>query len=513
MLRQDSCPKSSWPTGSPAARTANRHPRLALLTLAVTLSCLSVPGFGQEQEADTDPYVIDTEAAWERVATAREAAGKDEHYNAVANYLDALANDARLVKVVAQEIAYQKLWREDAQKAIFYFNRYLARHPDLDNREVRKGLALAFSWGGHQTEAVALYRQLLAEDPTDGGAQIGLGRSLIWNNQLDEGYSVLREVEVAYPPDTAEGIQSSRFLLTTLDEYTPHLDMITKASWDSDDLDIYRLTIIRSWTVRGNALAQFRPGYALYRQPQHSSIRAPRLGCGYIAPLAHDWNLHAYGWVDFFRSGDPLFTPGDELNWTRTGADCWLTWLATHRLRLDGGASVMPVETFLAMDQHLYFQQANLSADLRLGRSGALVVAGKLADYSDGNTKRYGLTRLLWRREGRIQIQLGPSFTYMDFTNPYPGGYWAPDWVRNVSLELTLKKRSQMMTYRLQGTLGREKECGADAMNVGGISGRVGWRFRPNALFAAECGYSRSSFSSASGYRRTFLSLSVRALF
>mgnify|MGYP001825539000 CR=1 FL=1 len=207
---------------------------LAWLALVAALSVLAVPAFAQDPETpETDPYVIDTEAAWESVATAREAAGKDEHHRAVADYLDALANDARLVKVVAQEIAYQKLWREDAQKAIFYFNRYLARHPGQDNREVRKGLALAYSWGGHQTEAVSLYRKLAAEDPADGGAKIGLGRSLIWNNQLHDGYTVLREVEEAYPADSAEGIQSSRFLLTTLDEYAPHLDVTTQASWDS----------------------------------------------------------------------------------------------------------------------------------------------------------------------------------------------------------------------------------------------------------------------------------------
>ena len=71
------------------------------------------------------------------------------------------------------------MWREDAEKSIFYFRRYLARHPGQENRDVRKGLALAYSWSGRQKEAIALYRELVAEDPSDGGARIGLARSLI----------------------------------------------------------------------------------------------------------------------------------------------------------------------------------------------------------------------------------------------------------------------------------------------------------------------------------------------
>ena len=89
------------------------------------------PGLPLAQEAVPDTAsVIDTQKAWENVSAARQAASQDRHHDAVADYLLALANDARLVEVVAKEIAYQKLWREDADKAIFYFHRYLARHPD-----------------------------------------------------------------------------------------------------------------------------------------------------------------------------------------------------------------------------------------------------------------------------------------------------------------------------------------------------------------------------------------------
>ena len=168
---------------------------------------------------------------------------------------------------VAQEIAYQKLWREDAEKAIFYFRRYLARHPGEDNRDVRKGLALAYSWSGRQPEAVALYRDLVDEDPTDGEARLGLGRSLIWDNRLHEGYGVLRGIETDVRGRGPGRGEAGRFLLTVLDGYTPHLDLRVDASWDSDDLDIVRVSTHGAVTVAGNKLLQIMPSIAFYDQP------------------------------------------------------------------------------------------------------------------------------------------------------------------------------------------------------------------------------------------------------
>jgi hypothetical protein len=136
-----------------------------------------------------------------------------------------------------------------------------------------------------------------------------------------------------------------------------------------------------------------------------------------------------------------------------------------------------------------------------------------MADYSDGNEKRKGTLRVDWRREGRWDISVGPVLTYMDFSRPYPGGYWAPDWVRNGSLAATVKTRTGRLTFGLNGSLGLEMEQGADSQTVGGASGRVGWRFARGWLAALEGGYSKSAFASASGYSRTFANLSVRALF
>ncbi len=471
----------------------------------------------QEAVADTTggnpEKIIDPVHAEAKVFEAREAAGEDRHHEAVADYLDALAHDATLVPTVAQEIAYQKLWREDAEKSIFYFRRYLARHPGENQRSVRKGLAMAYSWSGRQKDAIALYRQLVLEDPADGGARVGLGRSLIWDNRLHEGFTVVRAVEEEFPPETGPGRESSDFLLTVLDGYTPHLDLTVGASWDSDDLDIYRVTATGSFTVFGNMLLQAIPVYELFRRPEQADITNLKPGAGLVAPLAHNWTLHAFGWFDLFRSAEPLFGGTEKLKWDRAGGDIWFTWIAQPRLRFDFGGNSKPVETFYALNNKISYKQVSASADWRFARRLALGLSGEMADYSDGNEKLKGGLRLDWRREGRWEIIVGPVLTYMDFSIPYPGGYWSPDWVRNGSIEATLKTRTRKMTFKLNGSIGTEKELGAKAQTVGGASARVGWRFSPGWLAALEGGYSKSSFATASGYSRTFGSLSVRALF
>ena len=499
--------------------TGNRHRLTALLLLVMTIGIYGPvrPAVAEEATADTTAQeaetIINPAHALAKVDEAREAASRDRHHEAVADYLEALANDATLVPTVAQEIAYQKLWREDAEKSIFYFRRYLARHPGQNDRNVRKGLALAYSWSGRQTEAIDLYRELVREDPSDGGARIGLGRSLIWDNRLHEGFTIVHTVEDEFPAETGPGRESSDFLLTVLDGYTPHLEMRANASWDSDDLDIYRVTATGTFTVFGNKLLQAIPSWGIYRQPGQADITNLKPGAGFITPLAHNWALHAYGWLDRFRTGEPLFGGSEKLSWDRFGGDLWFTWIAQPRLRIDFGGTSHPVETFSALNDRIGFKQANLSANWRFARHFTLGASGQLADYSDDNEKLKGGLRLDWRREGRWEIIAGPVLTYMDFSIPYPGGYWAPDWVRNGSIEATLKTRTGRMTFMLNGSFGLEKELGSDALTVGGASGRVGWRFSRGWLAALEGGYSKSSFATASGYSRTFANLSVRALF
>lgn len=487
-----------------------------LLLLAALLLLGPTRAWTRTAEADTADGadgVIDTEAAWRWVAAARDQAGQNRHHQAATAYLDALGHDARLVSAMGHELAYQKLWQEDADPAVFYFRRYLARHPGRENREARRGLALACSWSGRQAEAVALYRELVRQDPADGESRVGLGRTLIWNNELAEGFAVLRAVEREFPAGEAAHRQAAGFLLTYLDGYTTPLTVTAAASWDSDDLDIRKYSATGAFTVAGDLLLLAMPQVAVYSQPGQDSITAPRLGAGLVGSLAHNWALHAYGWLDLFRSSGPVAGAADKLSWNRPGADLWFTWLPAPRWRVDFGGNSAAVETYAALSRHLHYEQASLSADWRFAPRFSCGVAGNLADYSDGNTKRRAAANLRWRHEGRLEIHLGPDLAWMEFSDPYPGGYWAPGNVRSAGGNLTLKTRTGRLTFQANGSLATEKETGSAALTVGAASARLGWRLAGGFLAAVEGGYSKSRLATDSGYNRTFAAVTFKGAF
>ena len=485
------------------------------MTRLMVIAALLIAIAGTVAAADLPPLrgtgAIDTDAAWAAVARARKAAARDEHAPAAGAFIDGLNHDARLVGDVADELAFQKLWNEEQDKAVFYFRRYLARHGGAGGRDVRLGLALAYSWSGRQGEAAAVYRELLAANPADEEARLGLGRALIWDNRLHEGYQVLLAVERHRPASGPER-GASAFLLTVLDEYDPHAEVAWTVTRDSDELTIDRLdAVVR--TNAGRVLVEAGGGVAWLAQDGRPDITVPRLRAGVVAPLAARWTLHAYGWLDLYRSDGPLTAGGEELDRTRPGADAWLTWLPAARLRLDLGAGSHPVQTYEAIDRDVHYEPASLSADWRVTRRWTLSGSGETAWYSDGNRRRRGAARLSWRHDGAWALTLGPAAYYMDYTTPYPGGYWAPDWVRNASLTATVKRRWGRVAVGLDGSWGLEKEQGAEAITVGGAAAHVGWRLAPGWLVAVDASRSRSRLASDSGYERTVLGVRMRALF
>jgi hypothetical protein len=484
-------------------------PRLLVIT------ALLIATVGTVAAADLPPLrgagAIDTEAALAAVARAREAASRDEHAPSARAFIDGLNHDGRLVGDVADELAFQKLWNEEQDKAVFYFRRYLARHGGAAGRDVRLGLALAYSWSGRQGDAAAVYRGLLAENPDDEEARLGLGRALIWDNRLHEGYQVLLTAERRRP---ASGPQrsASAFLLTVLDEYDPHAEIAWSVTRDSDELTVRRLGAVVRTNVR-NILVEAGGGVARLTQDGRPDITVPRMRAGVIAPLAPHWTLHAYGWLDRYRSDGPLTAGGGELDRARLGADAWLTWLPAPRMRLDLGAGSHPVETYDAIDRDVHYEPVSLSADWRWARRWTLSGSGEVASYSDGNRRSRASMRLSWRRDGAWTLTAGPVAYYMDYTTPYPGGYWAPDWVRNASLAAAVKRHWGRVAVRLDGSWGLEMEQGAEAISVGGAAGHVGWRVATGWLLAADISHSRSRLASDSGYNRTALGVRVRALF
>ncbi len=408
--------------------------------------------------------------------------------------------------------AFASLWNEDSDRAYALFTAYLDAPGARRDRETLRGLALACSWSGRQTLAIDLYRELAASEPDDPDARIGLGRSLVWANRYREGWRVLQDVESRCGPASAGGRDARRFGLKVLDEYTPLALFGWESSWDSDDLDVARFRIQGAAPVAG-VLLHTGPRVSRYRQPGRPHLTALRWEAGAGFPLRRNLALHAAGWLESFRSDDPLEGEAEKLDWNRPGGDFWVTWLPRDRLRLDAGAGYQAVETFLAFGRRLALRQTNLSADLRLARRINLAAVGRLGEYTDGNQRRQGRLAATWKHEGPVDLQLAAVCTVLDHTRPYPGGYWAPDHVVHGGLEAAAVLWRNRFVLRAAGSLGREKETGADAITVGGGSVHLGLRISGDWLVAVDAGHSRSAISTDSGYRRTSAGLSLRGIF
>lgn len=462
------------------------------------------------------------------LARARDHAAADRHGPAARDYRAALARDPGLFDPAARELAWQLLWREDAAQAAGWFRRWLASRPGGADPEARRGLALALSWAGEQDAAIGLYRELAAAEPADAGLRQALGRCLIWDNRLREGWAESRAVETAggaeavpeagTEADAAAGSpaarEAGRFLLTVLDEYDVPWQARFDHSHDSDRLDIARAAVTATLDVPPSLLLQALPSRTWYRQDGQPEVTAWRLGAGLVAPLAPAWNLHAYGWVDRFRSGAPIPASGrpEALRWTQPGGDAWVTWHAAPRLRWDAGASVLPVESLAALGRRTRLAQGSLSGEWRLARRWSLAGLAQRAGYNDGNRRWLATARLQWRREGRLAWQAGPAATWLDCRRP-GFGYWSPDWMRNAVLEGSAQTRGRLWTLRLSGRYGWEKELGAGSLTIGGWSARLAWRCRPGLLLALEGGHAKSRLASAAGYGRDFVSLAARGFF
>lgn len=408
--------------------------------------------------------------------------------------------------------AFASLWNEDSDRAHALFTAYLDAPGARRDRETLLGLALACSWSGRQARAVDLYRELATSEPDDPAARIGLGRSLIWANRYREGWEALKDVESRFGPASAGGRDARRFRLKVLDEYTPLALIGWESSWDSDDLDIARFRIQGAVPAAG-ILLHTGPRVSRYRQPGRPDLTALRWEAGAGIPLRRNLALHAAGWLESFRSDEPLEGDAEKLDWNRPGGDFWFTWLPRDRVRLDAGAGYQAVETFLAFGRRLALRQTNLSADLRLTRRIGLTAVGRLGEFTDGNQRRQGRLAATWKHEGAVDLQLATAFTVLDHSRPYPGGYWAPDHVAHGGLEAAAVLWRSRFVLRAAGSLGREKETGADAITVGGGSVHLGLRLSGDWLVAVDAGHSRSAINTDSGYRRTSAGLSLRGIF
>jgi tetratricopeptide (TPR) repeat protein len=85
---------------------------------------------------------------------------------------------------------------------------------DTDRRALRRARADVRAWRGELAPAIAEYRALVAADPGDAGALLGLGLALQWNGRLVEAETALRAA-VAADPQSIEATKALQALVAS----------------------------------------------------------------------------------------------------------------------------------------------------------------------------------------------------------------------------------------------------------------------------------------------------------
>lgn len=134
-------------------------------------------------------------------ASAREAAGRDDHAAALRDAAAAMALDPSLERELDLLMAHQLTWSDRPAEAIPWYRRRLAHDPG--SAEARSGLARAISWTGDTRAARAEYAALLADDPGNVEAAVGVARMDAWDDDAPaaaRGYAAA----LALDPSSAE---------------------------------------------------------------------------------------------------------------------------------------------------------------------------------------------------------------------------------------------------------------------------------------------------------------------
>ena len=176
-----------------AARVRPRGPDARALLAGLVL--LAVAGTATAQgTADSSGAPADS-VQW-LMASAREAAGRDDHAAALRAAAAAIALDPAAEAELDLLVAHQLTWSDRPGEAVPWYRRRLAHEPG--NAEARSGLARALSWTGETDDALTTYGALLADEPDNLDAALGVARMHAWKDEAgaaSRGYTTALAID------------------------------------------------------------------------------------------------------------------------------------------------------------------------------------------------------------------------------------------------------------------------------------------------------------------------------
>ena len=495
------------------------------------------------------------------IEAARVNAWADRHAESVALYKQVIATAPERRGDVLLPLAWQLAWAGQQREAIPLFQEvsatetlkteamyglaeslaatnqlpvalatYSALAEQTGELKARKGEARVLLWQDRYDEAVVRYRSILSTQPSDKEAQVGLARAL---NRSGRHFAAVSAYQTAAHNDggldkdnrveharalrwsglediarqtlgDAAGKEADDLRIKLAQETGPHLRAEFDAARDSDNLDIYALTL--GWQQR------LSPTNTLDVSTRFADIEqgsADIQGRQLLARLGT-------------RVGDPVsgvFWPAltvgvrDYDGWQTAAWKLQGKWIPRDFWRVDLEAGNDTVETLTALNNRVTFNYVSASADWRFLPQWSATLGGAVLRFDDDNQR----SRLVARVERvvlRDQPRLSLGVEAMGFNDSDPTidrGYYNPARYREAKIYARAEHEAAGWLLGAKLALGRLDET------PGTSSGLYSWELSATRDFSSQLQlrlYAGSSDSSAlsrtgSGYTREFLGASL----
>ena len=424
--------------------------------------------------------------------------GLAESFAAINQLPEALATYSALVEQTGDLKARKgearvMLWQDRYDEAVVRYRNILSSQPS--DKEAQVGLARALNRSGRHFAAVSAYQTAAQHNNLDNDTRIEQTRALRWSGLEDIALQTL---------DGTVGKEADDLRIKLAQETGPHLRAEFDAARDSDNLDIYALSL--GWQQR------FTPTNTLDVSTRFANIEQgsadiqgrqllARLGTRVVKPESGVF------W--------PALTVGvrDYDGWQTAAWKLQGKWIPRDFWRVDLEAGNDTVETLTALNNRVTFNYISASADWRFLPQWSATLGGAVLRFDDDN-QRSRLVARLERVVLRDQPRLSLGVEAMGFNDSNPAidrGYYNPARYHEAKIYARAEHEAAGWLLGAKLALGRLDET------PGTSSGLYSWELSATRDFSSQLQlrfYAGSSDSSAlsrtgSGYTREFLGASL----
>lgn len=442
----------------------------------------------------------------------------------------------------ATALAQAELWRGSGEACaalaewactIDAYGRALALDPG--NRDLRRSLATAWRWQDDFARSEAAWRALLAEDPADRRALLGLARTLNAagrHNAAVALYAALpaQDLDEDARLDQARALRWAGYdgaAFSLLQGRTdaeavwlrdwragrtlrPYAYASAEYSTDADDLDIASLAAAAATPIAAGWVIEAGYRYAHLDSPQGTvganrvfAVLSGLVGTPGVAPPGLLVPTLSVGLNDY--DGWRPVTGNASLRWLP--ADLW-------RVTADIGREV--VETPQAIANRITADTFALGAEVRLPPRWTLAAAVSALGFSDGNDRRRVNGRVEYAvRLGQPRVAVGiEGAAFNDslpasYATPLPpgtlpnNGYWNPERYAEGRVFAAISSEPQPWEWYARAALGVSRETDGDGITSTGhpnlIEAGIAYDLSPSLRWRLFAGASGSSFGVGNG--------------